>query len=149
MKKLLSVFSLLVLMAASHAATNPPAAPVAFEDFKLVGDLSGDQALFTLTGTARVDNSKGGTLDLLSGAVALTDAPTNPQWRIRARENGFAVVFDHGGKFPMKIKFNAAVRHDQPWKAVEFHVAPRSEEHTSELQSLRQLVCRLLLEKKD
>src|SRR5437899_4444357 len=26
--------------------------------------------------------------------------------------------------------------------------APRSEEHTSELQSLRQLVCRLLLEKK-
>src|ERR1035441_9825514 len=88
MKKLLSVFSLLVLMAASHAATNPPAAPVAFEDFKLVGDLSGDQGLFTLTGTARVDNSKGGTLDLLSGAVALTDAPTNPQWRIRARENG-------------------------------------------------------------
>src|SRR5262245_65175761 len=27
-------------------------------------------------------------------------------------------------------------------------VAPRSEEHTSELQSLRHLVCRLLLEKK-
>src|SRR5258705_9307824 len=38
---------------------------------------------------------------------------------------------------------------------VEWHVAsgtdgivPRSEEHTSELQSLRHLVCRLLLEKK-
>src|SRR5437899_4987567 len=28
------------------------------------------------------------------------------------------------------------------------HRYPRSEEHTSELQSLRQLVCRLLLEKK-
>src|SRR5205814_8526305 len=28
------------------------------------------------------------------------------------------------------------------------HLAPRSEEHTSELQSLRHLVCRLLLEKK-
>src|SRR5947199_5356687 len=28
------------------------------------------------------------------------------------------------------------------------HVAARSEEHTSELQSLRHLVCRLLLEKK-
>src|ERR1039458_3181832 len=27
-------------------------------------------------------------------------------------------------------------------------IAPRSEEHTSELQSLRHLVCRLLLEKK-
>src|SRR5436853_2116273 len=29
------------------------------------------------------------------------------------------------------------------------HDGPRSEEHTSELQSLRQLVCRLLLEKKN
>src|SRR5258705_5922015 len=28
------------------------------------------------------------------------------------------------------------------------HAVPRSEEHTSELQSLRHLVCRLLLEKK-
>src|SRR5438045_4309556 len=33
--------------------------------------------------------------------------------------------------------------------AAHLHVAPaRSEEHTSELQSLRHLVCRLLLEKK-
>src|SRR5205814_9720664 len=30
----------------------------------------------------------------------------------------------------------------------EFSETPRSEEHTSELQSLRHLVCRLLLEKK-
>src|ERR1035438_10584302 len=30
----------------------------------------------------------------------------------------------------------------------EYNFAPRSEEHTSELQSLRHLVCRLLLEKK-
>src|SRR5438093_1701764 len=30
----------------------------------------------------------------------------------------------------------------------EVHVVPRSEEHTSELQSLTNLVCRLLLEKK-
>src|SRR5258705_7239227 len=33
-------------------------------------------------------------------------------------------------------------------KAVEDCAGPRSEEHTSELQSLRHLVCRLLLEKK-
>src|SRR5262245_64026769 len=32
--------------------------------------------------------------------------------------------------------------------AVEDYFIPRSEEHTSELQSLRHLVCRLLLEKK-
>src|SRR5947199_5986421 len=32
--------------------------------------------------------------------------------------------------------------------ACSLHTAARSEEHTSELQSLRHLVCRLLLEKK-
>src|SRR5262245_63398561 len=32
--------------------------------------------------------------------------------------------------------------------ALAFHTVARSEEHTSELQSLRHLVCRLLLEKK-
>src|SRR5205814_3607871 len=34
-------------------------------------------------------------------------------------------------------------------KPTEKNISPRSEEHTSELQSLRQLVCRLLLEKKN
>src|SRR5205823_8850661 len=38
-------------------------------------------------------------------------------------------------------------RRDHP-RVGAFHVARRSEEHTSELQSLAYLVCRLLLEKK-
>src|SRR5205814_5884971 len=37
---------------------------------------------------------------------------------------------------------------DLPGMEVERHNPVRSEEHTSELQSLRHLVCRLLLEKK-
>src|SRR5438093_10969697 len=36
----------------------------------------------------------------------------------------------------------------QEWLAKPRHIQPRSEEHTSELQSLTNLVCRLLLEKK-
>src|SRR5438045_4916642 len=36
----------------------------------------------------------------------------------------------------------------QPTPLFAFKPLPRSEEHTSELQSLRHLVCRLLLEKK-
>src|SRR5438874_6537464 len=41
-------------------------------------------------------------------------------------------------------------RHDRHVRGGEQrrHVGPRSEEHTSELQSRRDLVCRLLLEKK-
>src|SRR2546422_3009259 len=37
---------------------------------------------------------------------------------------------------------------DRPTRAVRRTAAPRSEEHTSELQSRLHLVCRLLLEKK-
>src|ERR1035438_7367936 len=36
---------------------------------------------------------------------------------------------------------------ESPWRFADFEW-PRSEEHTSELQSLRHIVCRLLLEKK-
>src|ERR1035441_4219881 len=38
--------------------------------------------------------------------------------------------------------------HSRRGRIVPFSVRRRSEEHTSELQSLRHLVCRLLLEKK-
>src|SRR5271163_535122 len=37
---------------------------------------------------------------------------------------------------------------DQLWSAIEALPEPRTEEHTSELQSRSDLVCRLLLEKK-
>src|SRR6478609_10455960 len=36
---------------------------------------------------------------------------------------------------------------DSAGETIEFMLSPRSEEHTSELQSLAYLVCRLLLEK--
>src|SRR5436853_3309211 len=53
----------------------------------------------------------------------------------------------NGGKLPNWPKFDGSAR---PF--LEFTkdgpVVHRSEEHTSELQSLRHLVCRLLLEKK-
>src|SRR5258705_4345084 len=52
--------------------------------------------------------------------------------------------------FPYTTLFRSALR--QAWCPVGHSSArarwPRSEEHTSELQSLRHLVCRLLLEKK-
>src|ERR1035441_7677233 len=44
--------------------------------------------------------------------------------------------------------FNGGKGHGYAGFHVQRSRAPRSEEHTSELQSLRHLVCRLLLEKK-
>ena len=124
MKKTLSFLCVLICCATSFAATNPPAPSVTLDNLTLVGDLGHEQATFTLTATARVEASKGGSLELLSGAVALTDAPAHPQWRVRVEQNRYVAVFDHAGRFPLKIKFNAAVRQKEPWKAVDFRVAP-------------------------
>src|ERR1035438_10246594 len=54
--------------------------------------------------------------------------------------------------FPYTTLFRSDLERDDDLRLRDFptlnHVAGRSEEHTSELQSLRHLVCRLLLEKK-
>src|SRR2546425_2105686 len=51
------------------------------------------------------------------------------------------------------LSVNAALDHDRAPESLSsqglFQGGPRSEEHTSELQSLAYLVCRLLLEKKN
>ena len=108
MKTLLSLLCGFAFCIQAQAVTNPPPATVTLEDFNLVGDLAGDQARFTLTATARVEGAKGGALDLLSGAVALTEAPAQKQWRIQAQPNRFIAVFDRGGRFPLFF-----LRHNQ------------------------------------
>src|SRR5471030_3390828 len=51
--------------------------------------------------------------------------------------------------FPYTTLFRSPGEHDKTFEATcGFAKDHRSEEHTSELQSLRHLVCRLLLEKK-
>src|SRR6266404_1328598 len=118
-----------ILVADAHAAeslppTNPPSSTVTLDEFKLAGDLSGERAGFTLSATARVENSKGGTLDLLAGAVALTEIGSHKQWSVRAESNRYVLVFEHGGKFPIRIKFDAAVRQNDNWRSVDFRLAP-------------------------
>src|SRR6476646_6777857 len=55
------------------AAPEKTVAPITLRNFKLTGDLAGGRATFTLTAIAHVENSKGGSLDLLTGPVALTE----------------------------------------------------------------------------
>src|SRR5436853_4965060 len=58
----------------------------------------------------------------------------------------------HRGLGPRGFKIGREIRYAQAdvaaWLASTRDAESRSEEHTSELQSLRHLVCRLLLEKK-
>jgi len=106
------------------ALTNPPPATVTLHDFKLAGDLNGERAVFTLTATARVENRKGGSIELLSGNVALTELSAHPKWRVLVDQNRFVLSFDRGGEFPIQVRFSAAVRQSEGWKAVDFRVDP-------------------------
>src|SRR6185436_16630060 len=84
---LASLIAAVAHAADSPAPTNPPPVTVTLHDFKLAGDLSGERAVFTLTATARVENRKGGSLELLSGTVALTELSAHPKWRVRVDQN--------------------------------------------------------------
>ena len=122
---LASLIAAVARAADAPALTNtPPPATVTLHDFKLAGDLSGDRAVFTLTATARVENRKGGSLELLSGTVALTELSAHPKWRIRVDQNRYVLSFDRGGEFPIQVRFSAAVRESDGWKRVDFRVAP-------------------------
>ncbi len=105
---------------------SPPAASgtVTLSDFSLVGNLTNDQAAFTLSAKAHVDGAHGGSLDLLAGPVALTDVGTHPRWDVGVTGNKFVLNFDHSGDFPVQLKFSAAVRQNNGWNSIGFQVAP-------------------------
>lgn len=108
---------------ALRADSQPPSA-ITLRDFTLLGQLNGDRADFTLEAVAHVEDRKGGSLELLSGVVALTEIADQPKWQIRAEGNRYLAVFERSGDFPVRLRFAAAVRPRDGWKSVEFHVAP-------------------------
>src|SRR6185295_11410773 len=79
---------------------------------------------FTLTALARVTNPRGATLNLLSGGVALADLERSDDWRLRFQNGQFVLVFDKPGDFPLRLKFNAAVRQSNGWSVADFRVTP-------------------------
>src|ERR1035438_10836331 len=84
--------------------------------------------------------------------VICMPSPESPAKRITARSITSGFVFGSGTSvtvdmFPQVLAQQSRVRHGGELHGSRRHVR-RSEEHTSELQSLRHLVCRLLLEKK-
>lgn len=115
-----SVFCTLLFLTTSHAA----AGSITLSDFKLTGDLGGEVAAFTLTANAKVEDAKGGSLELLSGPVALTGFGAQQKWQMTVDQNHFVAKFDRSGTFPIEVHFNAAVTQSNGWSAVDFRVAP-------------------------
>ena len=103
---------------------DPEARRVVLRDFQLNGQLSDQAAAFTLTATAHVKNAHGGSIRLLAGGVALTEIQSQPDWRVKLEGDQFLLVFDHPGQYPLRLKFNAAVRPSDGWNLIDFRVAP-------------------------
>lgn len=97
---------------------------VTLTDFKLTADLGGDIAAFTLVANARVEDAKGGSLELLTGPVALTGLEARRNWRLTADQNRYVARFERSGTFPVELHFNAAVTQSNDWRVVNFRVAP-------------------------
>ena len=64
-------------------------AAATLSDFKLTGDLGGDVAAFTLTANATVEDTKGGSLELLAGPVALTSLDARQKWQMSVDQESF------------------------------------------------------------
>ena len=88
-------------------ATKKEVPPLAFVQARIYDRLK--LADFTLTGTAKVEDTRGGTLDVFSGQVALSTFEARPYQHIRAEQNHFILSFDRPGTYPVRVRFTAAV----------------------------------------
>src|SRR5664279_2031367 len=114
------IASLITCTLLSFAASRAAAGGITLTDFRLTGDLGGEVAAFTLTATATVEDARGGSLELLSGPVALTSLDARQKWLMSVDQNRFVARFDHNGIFPIEVHFNAAVSKSNDWSAVNF-----------------------------
>src|ERR1035438_10627955 len=83
-----------------------------------------------------------GQIGIFPGSLTLEAGGIGPEAR-RAIKNLKAILERHGSSLAHVVKCTVFLADISEWPAFN-----RSEEHTSELQSLRHLVCRLLLVEK-
>ena len=102
--------------------SDPDVRRIVFDHFNLTGRLHEGIASFSLGGVVRVKNPKGGKLELLSGAVAMTDLGEMSEFRIEFENGTYFLVFDTNGDYPVQIQFDAAVMERDGWNQVEFGV---------------------------
>jgi hypothetical protein len=124
MKLLITIVTILVCILSVQAGERRTESKVVLEDFQLIGEFSGGHAVFTLDATARVEASRGGSMEVLRGAVGLIEPASSRRWRLQAQDDRFLITFDRSGKFPVQLKFEAAVTQSNGWNEVTFAVGP-------------------------
>ena len=123
MKHLFTLFCFGCWLSTSFADSQ---ADITLENCHLEGNLTNAEAAFTLSATARVENTHGGTLELLSGPIALIEFNHDPKWRLRTENNRLLITFERRGSYPIRLKFAAAVQHGENSHSLSFRVASSS-----------------------
>ncbi|MBL9136126.1 MAG: tetratricopeptide repeat protein, partial [Verrucomicrobiales bacterium] len=104
-------------------AADPESSMVTLDRFQLLGDLGSNQAEFTLSATAKVKNPRGGSLELLSGGVAMQEWTATDGWRLRFEDGKFWADFEKPGEYPVRLRFGAGVVVSNGWSRVRFDIA--------------------------
>ncbi len=96
------------------------ASRIRFANFDLSGRLERGRASFRLRGTVHVSPSKGGRLELLSGAVAMTDLGDRMGYGVEWVDGRYELVFEKPGDYPIAVGFDTVVTENQGVRRVEF-----------------------------
>lgn len=109
---------------------DPEARLASLRSSRVIGEISADGALFTLSGVVRIVNPKGGSLSILSGDVALTENATVSAGRLEldAGTQDYVLRFDKAGEYPLRLSFAAKITSGTGsragWSELNFRVAP-------------------------
>ncbi len=107
----------------SVAEADPEARKIRLKDFQLTGEIAGENASFTLTGTAQVNHPDGGEFELL-GPVALKRFAEYPNVTLRWNGNKYVLKFARSGEFPVEFEFDAKVTDEGALKRIHFDPPP-------------------------
>ena len=107
----------------SVAESDPDARKIRLKNFQLTGEIAGENASFTLTGTAQVNHPDGGEFELL-GPVALKRYAEYPNVSLRWNGNKYVLKFARSGEFPVEIEFDAKVTDEGAMKRIHFDPPP-------------------------
>ncbi|MBL9171127.1 MAG: phage tail tape measure protein [Verrucomicrobiales bacterium] len=102
---------------------DPEAGRVVLNSLRLVGELQGEVAAFTLSAVAKVQSAQGGEIALLGGRLALTGWTPVSNGRLRFEAGRYVASFDRAGEFPIEMRFHAGVVKNQGWSDIDVNIA--------------------------
>ncbi|MBM3845969.1 MAG: hypothetical protein FJ405_06765 [Verrucomicrobia bacterium] len=106
------------------ADSDPEANRVIARGCVLEGEISGENAFFSLKGEAVIKSSRGGRLKLLAGSAALVDWNNDQGWKLEHSDGAYHAVFSTNGVFPVLLRFHVRIEQREGWRQLAFQIPP-------------------------